>query len=117
MLLISLKFGTDAGTMSRRSSLMNQMLPTTLRFAEVFPSSTRMRKTRLTRKQKEVKSAKYSRVRVAFLTVVFERVLLRCSEGEVCFSEGEVVDWSDRWRQEEMKLGKAIALERRARER
>ena len=48
------------------------MLPTTRRWPEMLPTSTRMRKMRETRKQKEVKKAKMERVRVACLRLVAE---------------------------------------------
>lgn len=83
------------------------MLPTTGRVAEVLPTSTRMRKTSVTRKQKEVKREKYNRVRVARLTVACEgpwSVGMGFSEGDA----GEMLDGLDFWRRLEIKLGKAM---------
>ena len=59
--------------MFERSSLKNQMLPTMGRREEMLPISTRIRKMRETRKQKDVNRAKSRRVRVADFRVDLER--------------------------------------------
>ncbi len=97
--------------MLARSNFRNQMLPTIVR-PEVLPTSTSMRKTSETRKQKEVKRAKKRRVRVACLIFVFEGGWLdgrAPSEGEV----REVLDGGDFWRRARGMLGRAMVVERR----
>lgn len=85
------------------------MLPTTLRLLEVLPTSTSIRKTSETRKQKEVKRAKKRRGRVACLMVGFEGEWL---EGGA-FSEGEVrkvFQGEDFWCRVGRKLGRAMVV-------
>ncbi len=89
------------------------MLPRTVE-PEMLPTSTSMRKTRETRKQKEVKRAKKRRVRVACLMLVFVGECLggrAPSEGEI----GGVLEGGDSWRRARGMLGKAMVVERRVR--
>jgi hypothetical protein len=107
---MSTALGTEWGIMLARSNFRNQMLPTIVRL-EVLPTSTSMRKTSETRKQKEVKRAKKRRVRVACLIFVFEGGWLdggAPSEGEV----GEVLEGGDFWRRARGMLGRAMVVER-----
>lgn len=94
---MSTALGTDWGIMLARSNFRNQVLPTTVRL-EVLPTSTSIRNTRETRKQKEVKREKKRRVRVASLITGFERA------------------WrgDDFWRRARELLGRAMVVEWRA---
>lgn len=55
MLLIKKALGAELAMTWLRSSLRKKIVPTTGRVGEMFPTSTRMRKTRETRKRNEVR--------------------------------------------------------------
>ncbi len=54
MLLIKKALGAELAMTWLRSSLRKKIVPTTGRVGEIFPTSTRMRKTREIRKRKEL---------------------------------------------------------------